>query len=339
MKIAVIDFKNQDIGLNILFPEAEYFVIFDQYNKADALKKYNINKRYDIENINDKNFDYLFIILAALENDKYADEFGRMREPWASQQNQSEHNEFYRQKEKTSIGIKKVLDVIDNNKFKKVCLFCNDDYNYDPSLYLKTDKIDIYFKRNYSKNYNYSPNVYPYSFIMFGYYSMIELIDKKNIQNENRNDHIYFSGTLFHHWDEKWNVCRDRRIIFNQIREHLFLPKRMNGVPFDEYLNHIHMSKYSLDLNGVGEPNKRTFEILSQGSLRIGEFNDLKWCFDDDFCEETIFKTADEFKEKINKLSNDNELYEKCLKKQNEIVDKYFNKTYLRNYLLSIIMK
>ena len=41
-------------------------------------------------------------------------------------------------------------------------------------------------------------------------------------------------------------------------------------------------SKYGLDLNGVGNPNKRTFEILSQNSLRIGEYNDLKWPFDEE---------------------------------------------------------
>ena len=71
--------------------------------------------------------------------------------------------------------------------------------------------------------------------------------------------------------------------------------------------------------------------------MRISEFNNLKWCFDDDFCEETIFKTADEFKKKIFNLNNNKDLYDKCLKKQNEIVDKYYNKNYLRNYLINII--
>ena len=42
-------------------------------------------------------------------------------------------------------------------------------------------------------------------------------------------------------------------------------------------------------------------------------------------------------KEKIFNLINNKDLYDKCLKKQNEIVDKYYNKNYLKNYLINII--
>ena len=96
-------------------------------------------------------------------------------------------------------------------------------------------------------------------------------------------------------------------------------------------------SFFGLDLNGVGDPNKRTFEILSQGTLRISEYNDLKWPFEEEFLEETIFKDADDFNNKISNLINNKELYIKCLNNQNNIYIKYFNKKWVRNYILSFV--
>ena len=126
-------------------------------------------------------------------------------------------------------------------------------------------------------------------------------------------------------------VYRNRMDIYSKICNYITNP--YYNKPHNEFINDIYNSEYGLDLNGVGDPNKRTFEIISQGALRIGEYNDLKWYFDDDFCEETIFKTAEEFKAKINRLVYDKELYNKCLKKQNEIVEKYMNLDYLRKYI------
>jgi spore maturation protein CgeB len=103
-------------------------------------------------------------------------------------------------------------------------------------------------------------------------------------------------------------------------------------------LQELNKSRFSLDLNGVGEPNKRTFEILSQGSLMISEYDNLKWPFEETFSEETIFKDENEFINKINKLNSDGELYKKCLDNQINIYNKYFNKTWIKNYILSFII-
>lgn len=64
MKIAIIDGVNQDIGLNILFPTADYYIINTELDKSENIKKYSILPKYNLENINDKNYDYLFIIIA-----------------------------------------------------------------------------------------------------------------------------------------------------------------------------------------------------------------------------------------------------------------------------------
>jgi predicted nucleic-acid-binding Zn-ribbon protein len=67
--------------------------------------------------------------------------------------------------------------------------------------------------------------------------------------------------------------------------------------------------------------------------LRLGEYNDLKWCFNEDFAEETIFKTGEEFERKLFNLENNPELYKKCLNRQYELFNKYFNKEWIRNYI------
>jgi hypothetical protein len=86
-------------------------------------------------------------------------------------------------------------------------------------------------------------------------------------------------------------------------------------------------SKFSVDLLGVGEPNKRTFEILMSGSLLLSEKNNLKWPFEEEFCEETIFISHIDYLEKLKLLKNNNNLYNKCLQQQYTIVKKIFKPT------------
>lgn len=306
-KIAILDIKNQDLGLKILFPEADYYIIYDEFNKDITLKKYNIIKKYDFENINDKNYDYLLVIIPFLDT---------------IEKNKSDTNDFYN-------GFQKTLNIINNNNFKKVIVFDNYDYDYDPNDYLNNSKIDYYFKRNYNKTKNYNKNVIPYSFIMFGYYSMIEIIDNPRPLSKDASNRIFYSGGLYNHEDHDMKVYRNRYNIYNQISEYLYHTGDLNH---NLFLDVINTSKYTLDINGVGDPNKKTFEILSQGSLRLGEYNDLKWCFDEEFSEETIFKDGNEFKINLEKLQNP-EVYGRCLKRQQEIFDKYFNIKWIRSYI------
>jgi hypothetical protein len=41
-KIAIIDFMNQDIGLKILFPEADYYILQEEFDRTKLYSKYNI---------------------------------------------------------------------------------------------------------------------------------------------------------------------------------------------------------------------------------------------------------------------------------------------------------
>jgi hypothetical protein len=295
MKIAIIDGLSQDNGLSILFPNADYFT--------------NVSLN-TLSNITDTVYDTLFIIISLYDT--------------------LPNTRFFKPNVKQILDIE--INLINKNNFKTVCIFDNYDYDYDPASILNEPKITHYFKRNFNKMNQYSQNVYPFSFIMFGDVSIIEKITQIYTPAVIKHNRIFFTGTLFTHIDG--NYVRDRKKIYNEIRPFIYNPGNLH---YDAFLAELNMSKYALDLNGVGDPNKRTFEILSQGTLRIGEYNNLKWSFEEEFREETIFKNAHEFKQIIHNLTTNDLLYKECLEHQNYIYRKYFNKDWIKKYISIII--
>jgi hypothetical protein len=312
MRIAVIDSVNQDIGLNILFPHAHYFINNTEIDKSSNMKKYNITPQYDWTKINDTNYDYLFVIISLYDA--------------------KQGTRFFKQN--ICDILSRIIEIINKNNFKRIFVFDNYDYDYDPNDIIKNNKINIFFKRNYNKTKKYNENVVPFPFIMFGETSIIEKIDNTNICPVNKIPRIFFTGTLFNHEDPQINYYRNRKIIYNQIKHLIYNPGQM---PYGNFINNLKQSAFGLDLNGVGDPNKRTFEILSQGTLRISEYNNMKWPFDEDFSEETIFKDADDFIKKINNIIYDTNVYNKCITNQMNIYGKYFNKKWIRNYIINYI--
>jgi len=313
MRIAIIDVLAQDVGLKILFPEADYYIDYYEFDKTRVVSKYNINAFTDWNNITDKNYDCLFFITPLHTAIKHMDS-GTC---------------------KFSDALTRFLNIIDNNDFKQVCLFDNYDYDYDPNDYVDNKKITYIFKRFYNKQKIYKENVKPFPFIAFGHNSIMEIIDNPRLERNNVENRVFFSGSLFEHKDRELSYFRDRVTIYNEISEYIYNP---GALPHETFLNVVNESKFCLEINGVGDPNKRLFEILAQGSLKIGEFNHLKWPFEEDFCKETIFKNSKEFIEKINILSNNEELYNKCLNQQNMIFKKYFNKKWIKEYILSFLL-
>jgi hypothetical protein len=168
---------------------------------------------------------------------------------------------------------------------------------------------------------------------MFGEVSLIEKIEH-TYYSAFKYNRVFFTGGLFIHDDPQINYCRDRKTIYNKISNYIYNPGHLN---YNDFLQTLRTSKYSLDLNGVGDPNKRTFEILSQGSLMLSQFNELKWPFEESFSEETIFKNETEFVNNLIKLNANDELYKRCLYNQLYIYNKYFNKKWIKEYVLNNI--
>ena len=328
MRIAIIDGVNQDIGLKILFPDADYYIDHVEIDKSKSLLSNNIKMNTDWSNINDVNYDVLFIIVSLYDA--------------------KPNTKFFKQD--VYDILQKELEIINKNNFKKVCVFDNYDYDYDPNEIISNRKIDLFFKRNYNKTKQYNSNVVPFPFIMFGEVSIIEKIEKTDPSQRllshsdpsqrllshsdpsaiEKIPRIFFTGSLFVHDDPQIGYYRNRRDIYNKIGQHIFNPGYLGH---NAFLKEIKMSMFALDLNGVGDPNKRTFEILSQGTLMIGEHNNLKWPFEERFSEETVFVDEDDFFNKINVLIKNGDIYKKCLDNQNEIYKKYFNKEWIRNYI------
>ena len=308
MKIAIIDGVHQDIGLKMLFPSADYYIHTEDKNKVHDIQ---LNQNWS--NITDQNYDFLFIVIALYDA--------------------KPNTNFFKQDIHTIL--QKELEIINTNNFKKVFIFDNYDYDYDPNEIINNNKINLFFKRNYNKTKQYKENVVPFPFIMFGDVSIIEKIENSvNYELSNKKPRIFFTGNLFEHNDPQINYYRNRRNIYNKISRFIFNP---GNLEYNSFLQEIRMSMFALDLNGVGDPNKRTFEILSQRTLMISEYNNLKWPFDEIFSEETVFTDETDFVKKIQTLVNDENLYKKCLDNQNSIYNKYFNKEWIRNYIIGYL--
>jgi hypothetical protein len=312
MKIAILDNKNEDIGLKILFPEADYYICSTTSNREESYRHYNFLPKYNVIDINDKNYDVLFVImpLRHIVNDEES-----VRDIRGNYDNH-------------------IKPIIDNNKFKFLAFFDNEDYDVNPNNYVKIPNA-YFFKRNYDSKKYYENNVFSFPFIMFGQKSLIEKIDRELVPKEEyfnaKNNRIFFTGGLYNHHDTNFNVFVNRRDKYFELQEYLTNP---GYLPLDQFMKFARESKFGLDLLGAGNPNIKTFEILVSGSLILQQKNNLVWPFPEKFSDECFFETKEEFIENLNKLSNP-EIYNKCLLNQYNIVNKYFNIEWIRFYILS----
>jgi hypothetical protein len=321
MRVCIIDPVVHIPSLKILFPEAEYyahepddffkFASTHHYTRQENLNAYGFEYRTDWETINSDKYDYLFISVPLAD---FYDTISTELIPYVT-----------RMKEK-------IKNIIDNNSFKCVILFDTYDYDYDPSV-MNTDwKVDYYFKRNYNKTKQYSVNVIPFPYIMFVKPCVLGIVlnSTENTSHEKINKALW-AGSVYNHIDNKHQIYRMRADILEQIRNYIDV-----GIfSENEFLLKLKQYKVIVDLIGVGDPNKRTLEILSSGSLMLSMCGDLEWGFEDGdaFHPDTFFKMADDFKYKLDRILNDEEHYKACLTQQKIIVKKYFNKKWLRSYI------
>lgn len=312
MNIAILDPTMYAPGLHYIFNSDYYLIKYDgrfncniETTPENFFHTYKFNYREDIISINCNNYDILFIVYPLRSfNDKT-----RLREHY--------HLEI-------------IKNILINNKFNKVVVFDNHDYNYNPVNEVPEIQADIWFKRNYSIDINYSDNVISFPFIIFGELCPLWKVLYLNYTCEYKIDRILWAGCKAGP-NSTTPFYTSREDIINYLNPYLTII----NVPNNVYLEELSKSKFSLDLNGNGDPNIRTFEILCSNSLLIQQYKKLVWPFDsdDNFSEETIFKTQEECLEKINILRNNLELYKKCLDNQMYIKNKYFTVAWLSSYI------
>lgn len=327
--IAIFDIFNQDIGLKLLFgPVADYYVLNEEnitiQSRTKTYTKYNFCPKYDFHDICPEKYPILMIIGSTLDYKKMI----------------STHQNI----------VEKIISKYETETTKtnqNIYWFDNHDYDYDPAKYYDSPAICKFFKRNYNsiKSTTYSEKVVAYPYIMFGHESIIEkcieipkfLSNHRNLQSS-KVDEVYFAGSPFQHNDISNNVVRNRHDFLLQIYPYLNL-SMLGRVPYEEYLKNIIRSKFALDLLGVGEPNKRTFEILFSQALMLSEAHQMVWPFEQQlgerlYTEHTSFRTAEEFVRVLKTLRRNPALYEACLARQKEIVKKFFTVAWIRHYLM-----
>lgn len=324
MKLCILDPAHNIPGLKILFPEADYYSYnpdnFFTYSAINHMDNDNFKKYYGFNyltnwnSINSNDYDILFIAIPLFDC-----------------------KEGHQLTKDYCVRIMQIIKfIIENNKFKHIALFDTYDYDYDPSTLFEI-KIDTYFKRNYNKNKKYSNNVFPFPYIMFVTPCVLSIVLQNNISNnlEERKNSVFWCGTIFKHENKEFNILRDRETIFNEIKNSLDIYYNLSH---DKFIRRLKEYKIGLDLEGVGDPNKRTFELLANDTLVFTNRINLEWGFDneDSFSPETIFTTSQEFFQKLKLLENE-QIYMKCLNNQRFLKQKYMNKEYLRNYILSKI--
>jgi hypothetical protein len=316
VRIAILDPRIQAPGLIKLFPEADYFVISHGVNIYDLDKTpdrfnrlYGFRYRKDLETITGNNYDMLFIVYACFD---------------------------FRDKKRQDVQfhLGKLLEIISRSDFEKIIGFSNDDCSFDPAVECDYLRASIWFKRNYQTTTKYSCNVYPFPFFMFGQICPLWRILTETYSNPEKIDRVLWAGSITKRSDPNRNKdYLSRRTLFkSRLRKYLTTVK----VPNHLYMQELSRSLFALDMNGEGDPNYRTFEILMTDALLIQQRKHLVWPFDssDYFSEETIYRTPEEFIEKLTQLRADTTLYNHCLANQKYLKAKYFTQEWLRSYLL-----
>ena len=322
MRVAILDPTQHGTGISLLFPEAEYYSMdpsgffkYQQRSNKEFKSVYGFNYKENLQDINDKNYDILIFIFITLD---------------ATLDTHTEYGPQF---------MKRIFEIIvETNKFKSVFLIDNHDYPYDPSKLFDVNlPVTAYFKRNYVTNIEYSEKVHPFPFLIFGQPTCslwFMLTQRERLREMKKEKHgVFFAGALY--TENNANTSVDRISIHTHCKD---LIDTYNNLNYNDYISL--MSKYtmSLDLNGLGNPNKRTFEILNTRSLMLRQKNNLVWPFDtnEQFSNKNVFKDGPELATLIISLQDLN-LYKELIDNQNYIYDKYFTKEWLRSYIMRYV--
>lgn len=317
-RVVVLDPRVQAPGLTSVFDATmDYFVMpYNDVNDNNVMpgpffEKYSFLYREDVDSITSDDYDTLCIVYPP---ELLVRPLGHTPEFTAAC---AYHKDF----------IDKLLA---ENTFQNVLWFDNDDLASDPTLIYtsSSNKQITWFKRNYSTRVTYAANVIPFPFFMFGLTCPLWRVLHMPCINTEKIDRIYWSGGSHGSLEKSYAT---REAIIEYMKPHM---QQFFVYPADAYVAEVAKSKFALDMNGAGDPNIRTFEILSTDSLLIQQDKYLVWGFDNEgFSEETVYKTPEECLDKIQRLRADPDLYAKCLANQLYIKNKYFNAAWLASYI------
>jgi len=328
MRLCIIDPAHNIPGLTRLFPEADYYAhepdSFFNYSWTHHMPPHEFERDYgfryktDWTSITSVNYDYVFIVFTVY------DAYGK--KPF--------------QKDMATAMLERIYAHIRPQQFKCVCLFDTYDYPYDPTQY-PGQPVNFFFKRNYSNKITYASNVFPFPISMFVkpciLWSMLNYTESPPLVSQQKiMDAVWIGGTYVHTHAEE-GIVRDRTGIYEQIKPYV---TTYTSLPYNQYIDALRQYAICVDLIGVGDPNKRTIEIFTSGSLWMSNIEGIHWGFTDgdSFSELCTFTDGNDFLKKKTLLLENPELYEAALNQQERLVRKYFNRDALRKYIISNVL-
>lgn len=202
-----------------------------------------------------------------------------------------------------------------------------DDNNY---------RHDLIFKREYRRTYTYEydSHIHPFPFLGGSRPDPWFIFEKRVKGNEGINGCFWSGAPIYRFQTERPDEWCNRRDFLIEVQNFLVIK---SGLKQEEFLNQFNTYKFFLHLNGTGHLCGRFFEGLSRDSLMIMQEMDVIFPFDEGegFHPLCVVREPREFLENLIKLAQDDELYAACKKMQDNVVDKYYNYEWTRNFVLS----
>jgi len=232
----------------------------------------------------------------------------------------------------------------------KIIIFDNHDYAYVPEKKLLEDlKFNFILKRNFHCNFSYDNRIKPFHFLdcCGKIDSIFLLINRQKYKNitEEKNNKIWFSGSIYNHNDNIFNCYTSRKKIYKFIKKSKKI-RFVSNMQHAEYLKNIGNYKYALSLMGCSSWGTRHFEILVQDTVLFSQRCDTTpdpknhvFPFEegDSFSEFNFFDSYEDLIKKYDILENDLEKYREVLKNQKLVIEKYYNYTNIKNYIFKLI--
>lgn len=230
--------------------------------------------------------------------------------------------------------IKNKIIFIDNSDLPVLDME-DSEYNFSSKLGLK---YDILFKKEYNINATYNDKTHPFPFCVMGRRDCFWILNERRRENLGYvTDKVFWSGhsTVVKTPEQLVNI--DRPFWVSALSEYLDSSGESGNCFYgeDKFLQQVSQYKFSVHLKGFATLPRRFCELLSCDTLVLLEKLDLNLGIpSEEFLDEMcIFSTPEEFKEKFLQLKSNEDLYQSCLRKQRDLIFKYFNYNYVKNYI------
>lgn len=242
--------------------------------------------------------------------------------------------------------IKEIYDLIKPRVKGKIIFLCTSDH---PRLDLDADgeysfvrkygfEYDTLFKKEYNKNAQYSDKTFPCPFFVMGSPDVLWMLNESQIDNQDRDDRIFWSGfsegTEYDYQLVK--ISRNYYInSFNKIFVYNYSGSDRGGLRDNNYLIEMSRHKYAIYLAGWATFTRRFFEIMSTNTLLFYENTGIVFNLDEFLHPLCVFNNLDELKSNYETINSSEELYNECIEVQKNFVRKYYNYQFISEYISS----